>query len=81
MNVESLLSNADDLVKSQPTRLFDIYALGPLLIYAGLTGKKGLGKWTRRAVFTSGVFVMIYNYARYKNVKSELESRLQNASL
>ena len=77
MNIESLLVKTDELVKSQPVRLFDVYALGPLLIYAGMKGKSGLGHWTRRALFVSGVFTIAYNWQRYRNVKSEIEKRLE----
>lgn len=68
------LSVLDSVSKSQQVRLFDVYALGPLLIYAGVKG--ATGKWVRRALFTSGVFTVLYNFRNYVNIRAEIQKRI-----
>lgn len=65
----------EDAIKSQPVRAFDIYALGPFLVWAAMQ-KKPLGKWTRRVLFTAGVYTVIYNWKNYMEVKKMVEGRI-----
>ena len=66
-----------ELANEQKVRVFDIYALGPLLIYAALQ-KKPLGTWTRRSLFVAGVFTLIYNYKKYQSLVPDLKKEIQN---
>jgi len=69
------LRDLEPYIKSQPMRLFDIYALGPFLMwYAYKT--RDMGRWPRRALFISGFMTILYNYDHYKNIKAEMEARL-----
>lgn len=74
------LSDIDTLAKSQPVRLFDVYALGPFMMwYATKTPK--MGRWPRRALFVSGFMTVLYNWQNYRNIKADLTARakeLQN---
>lgn len=58
-------STIPEVVKSQDTRLLDVFLLGPLLIAAGL--RKGpLQGWMKWGLIASGVGTIIYNWNRYK---------------
>ena len=69
-----ILARIESLAKSQKVRLFDIYALGPFLIYAALAKKPG--RWTRRMLLTSGIMTIAYNLGNYMNIKKELAERM-----
>ncbi len=69
MDAAALLADA---IKSQKVRAFDIYALGPFLLYAAFASKRGLGKWPRRALFTAGVFTIIYNVKSYQALAAKV---------
>lgn len=75
MMKESLINQFDDLAKSQKVRLFDIYALGPVMIYAA-TRKKPLGNWTRRALFVSGIMTIVYNWHKYRTIEKDLKANV-----
>jgi len=69
------LDSIDTLAKSQPVRLFDIYALGPFMMwYAYKT--KNVGRWPRRALFISGFMTVLYNWQHYRNIKAEMTARI-----
>lgn len=54
------------MVSNQPG-FMETYVMPFLLIMASIkAGKKPLGRWTRRMLFTSGVYMMMRNYGRYK---------------
>lgn len=65
-----LLGDLENQIESQEVRLFDMFALGPFMIWYALASKKkgGMDKWPRRALFVSGVMTIIYNYKNYKNI-------------
>jgi hypothetical protein len=76
MNMD--LSTIDNLAKSQPVRLFDIYALGPFMMwYAYKTPV--MGRWPRRALFISGFMTVIYNWQNYRNIEADLKARIAAA--
>jgi hypothetical protein len=54
-----------DLMKVQP-RPIDVYFLGPFMIYFALRAKKGMGRWTRRILFTAGIYTIYRNWQAYK---------------
>lgn len=74
---ESTLNEVDKLAASQKVRLFDIYALGPLLLYAA-TRRAPLGRWTRRTLFVAGIMTIVYNWKRYRTIKQDMEKAVQN---
>lgn len=73
MNAINELESAVSEVKP---RAFDIYALGPLLIYAAFAGKKPLPRWPRRALFVAGCFTIIYNIKAYREAVAKVKETL-----
>lgn len=64
MDVARQLAEA---AKAQKVRAFDIYALGPFMIWAALaSGKGALPRWPRRMLFVAGVYTIIYNLDNYR---------------
>lgn len=60
------LSDFERDVTSMKPRFIDIWVIPPLMIYAAWKSKGSLNRWTRRALFTAGVYMMYRNYAEYK---------------
>jgi hypothetical protein len=55
-----------DMTDVKP-RFVDIWVIPPLMIYLGLGLKsKPLGRWPRRMLFTAGAYMLMRNYASYK---------------
>jgi hypothetical protein len=69
---DSAMNEVDSLAATQKVRLFDVYALGPVLLYAA-TRKAPLGRWTKRTLFVAGVMTIVYNWKRYRTIKQDLE--------
>lgn len=69
----SALEDFDVLAAQQKVRAFDIYLLGPFLIWAACQ-KKPLGRWTRKTLFIAGVMTVFYNWKSYRNAEKELIS-------
>jgi hypothetical protein len=67
----SVYDSFDELAKTQKVRVFDIYFLGPFLLYAA-TRKTPLSKWTKRTLFVAGCMTMVYNWSKYKSIKEDL---------
>ena len=49
-----------EIQKSQELRLWDMFFLGPILVYAG-SRKSNLPAWLRGTLVASGVLVVAYN--------------------
>jgi hypothetical protein len=62
-----------DLIQGQKVRAFDMYALGPFMLWYAYKSK-GMGAWPRRALFVSGVMTIYYNLDNYRKVKAVIES-------
>lgn len=64
------LAELDNRLKSQEVRLFDMFALGPFMLWyaAKSGGKGGMRPWPRRVLFVSGVMTIIYNWKNYQNI-------------
>jgi hypothetical protein len=67
------LTDIESLIKSQKVRAFDIYALGPFMMWYSVRSKE-MPRWPRRALFISGFMTMLYNYENYKKVKNWIET-------
>ncbi len=73
LNLESAEAIAADAIANQKVRAFDVYALGPFLIYAAFASRKGaLSRWPRRILFSAGVFAIIYNFSQYKKLAQKV---------
>jgi hypothetical protein len=67
------LAEMESLIKSQKVRAFDIYVLGPFMMWYSVKSK-GMSAWPRRALFISGFMTTLYNYENYKKVKTWVET-------
>ncbi len=77
---DSALTEVDTLAASQKVRLFDVYALGPFLLYAA-TRKAPLGRWTKRTLFVAGVMSIVYHWNKYRSIKSDLANVVQSTGV
>lgn len=68
------MNELDQLFASQRVRLFDTYALGPFLIWYAMKSK-GMGKWSRRTLFTAGIYTVIYNWKNYRAAEEYLAAQ------
>ncbi len=66
-----LIEDLDSVAKTQKVRAFDIYALGPFLIWVSMR-KKPLGRWTRRTLLVAGVMTVVYNWKRYRALEKAI---------
>ncbi len=53
--------------KSQPTRLWDVFLLGPFLMWAGT--QQRLPQWARTGLVVSGLFTIWYNAENYRRIE------------
>jgi hypothetical protein len=58
-------------VSTMKPRLIDIWLIPPLVMYAGWK-TRDLNKWTRRMLFTAGVYMLYRNYSAYKSAVSSI---------
>ena len=72
----SVYDSFDELAKTQKVRLFDIYFLGPFLLFAS-TRKGPLGRWSKRTLFVAGCMTVVYNWQKYKTIKSDLTEEVK----
>lgn len=61
-----------DLGKSQPIRLFDVFVLGPALIY--VSQFRGPPLWARLFLAVAGLGVIVNNGTNYLRISKEQES-------
>ena len=63
-------------IKAIRPRPFDTYVLPAFLIYFAMKSKAGMGRWSRRVLFTSGVYMVYRNYSEYQRLYVALKARL-----
>lgn len=61
---------------AQYIRILDVFAIGPLMIYAGLKGDS-LPKWAKVALIFFGVTTIGYNASNYFSVAAERKERVR----
>lgn len=64
-----------DMSKMQP-RFFDTYLLPGFMMYFAVISKSGMGKWTRRVLFSSGIYMFYRNYEKFKNIVPAIKERI-----
>lgn len=69
------MDDLDTLLKSQQVRAFDIYILGPFMVWYAMKSKD-MGRWPRRALFVSGIMTTVYNYQNYRKLQEEVLTRI-----
>lgn len=57
----------------QTVRLFDVFVLGPVMVYAAVMAK-GLHPVIRGVLGASGVMTVLYNGGRYADVQAQAEA-------
>lgn len=68
------METLDQLFAAQKVRLFDTYALGPFLIWYAMKSKS-MDKWSRRTLFTAGIYTIIYNWKSYRDAEGYLAAQ------
>ncbi len=71
----AIMDSIDQLAAQQKTRAFDIYLLGPFLVWAAMQ-KKPLGYWTKKTLFVAGVMTVFYNWKAYRDAEKEAQDVL-----
>ena len=66
----------DELGKAQSVRLYDVFLLGPFMIWAA-TQSKPLPRWAKATLFVSGVATIIYNLNNYGRVEAVLQEQIR----
>ena len=56
---------ATDNSKGQTTRLFDVFVLGPFMIWYALSGSMPHSFWAQDLLVAAGVFTVLYNGRNY----------------
>lgn len=72
----SLEKFEQDIQRIQP-RFFDTYILPGFMIWYAVTSKQGKGRWTRRMLFTSGIYMLYRNYSEIKKGIIKLSENMQ----
>ena len=54
-----------DISEMKP-RFIDIWVIPPIMMYTAWKAKGVVGRWTRRALFTAGLYMMYRNFTEYK---------------
>jgi len=62
-----------DLQGLQP-RAFDIYFLGPFMVYFAMKARRPVGRWTRRMLFSAGIYMTLRNWQKYKSLPQTIAS-------
>lgn len=57
-------------MKSQAVRLFDVFVLGPFMIWFGSRSKKP-DDLAKNFLVSSGIGTIIYNWKNYQRIKKE----------
>lgn len=59
------LAEIEKTIEDAQVRGFDVYVLGPFLIWYGLRSK-GMHRYARRVMVTAGIWQIIYHWKQYK---------------
>lgn len=71
------MTTLEAALENQKPRLFDMFALGPFMLwYALKSGKRTMGPWSRRALFVSGAMTIVYNWKNYQNIQAILTDKV-----
>jgi len=63
-----------DMETVQP-RAFDTYVLPAFLMFYAIRSKNAMGRWPRRILFTSGVYMLYRNWSQIKGLMSQIRER------
>lgn len=65
-------------IESMQPRPFDIYVLGPFMVWFAVASKKSMGRWPRRLLFTAGVYTIFRNWQAYRDFPQEIAKYREN---
>lgn len=65
------ITDFEKQVSAMKPRFIDIWVLPPLVMYSAYKSRD-LGRWTRRVLFTAGIYMMYRSFTEYKNAASML---------
>lgn len=66
-------------IENVATRPFDMYVLGPFLIYYGLKSKT-MPPLARKFIVTAGIWQLFYNWRKYREIPDNINKLLKNFS-
>ena len=66
------MTDINQTAKAQSVRAFDVLALGPFMITAGLQARN---KWIGLGLTLAGVFTIAYNWENFKSVRTAKENQ------
>ena len=67
-------AKAEEMGKAQTVRLYDVFLLGPFMMWAA-TQTKPLPRWAKATLFISGVATVVYNLHNYGRVEALLRAQ------
>ena len=68
------MNSLSEILASQKVRVFDVYALGPFMVWYAMKSRE-MGPWSRRILFTAGVYTVIYNWQNYVQAEKFLAEK------
>lgn len=73
---EYTLTDFEKEAQSLKPRFIDVWLLPPLVMFAAVKSKD-LGRWTRRAMFTAGVYMLYRNWSAYQEQTAQFTEYLK----
>jgi len=73
---EYTLTDFEREAQATKPRFIDVWLLPPLVMFAAVKSKD-LGRWTRRAMFTAGVYMLYRNWTAYKEQTAQFTEYLK----
>ena len=77
--IEYSLEQFEADTENMKPRFFDNYILAPFMVWYGMSSKTPMGRWPRRLLFTSGVYMVMRNLKQYREGVASLQARLASA--
>ncbi len=74
---KGVVSKVEAAIEEIEKRPFDLYVLGPFLVWYGLRSK-GMPKLARRIIVTSGIFQVWYAWRDYRELPEAIASRIKD---
>ena len=76
MNLPYSVSQFKEDIATMKPRPFDTYILPAFLVMYAMRSKNPMGRWMRRILFTSGVFMFYRNWTEYKALVEHMKTQL-----
>lgn len=72
-----LITGLESAIESIKQRPFDLYVIGPFMIWYGLRSKQ-MPKMARRLMVTGGIFQVFYAWRSYRELPETLIAKVKN---